>query len=378
LDDLGRSNAVHYHVWDNKQWLLALNAGGQENTPSLTLFEVQRDLELVRTDVIPFEGVFPCSVAGNADRACAVTCATNVTMECFQISPNGKLVLDFMHDFQQNLPDHDGRPNSVGAALGPGNILFSPDGDQVGIVMKGSATLDNSNTQQQAGFWSFPITNCNSRSRHVGGHRRPSFHALANEIIPFSLAWRPGPTKGQAVADTVNIAGESQDFPECNDSISCRSSVISIATNVAPNGLTAFLSLVDDVALDVIDGCWIEYRDNRMYTANFFSDSITVSTVLEDGYIAIERTVPIGIDTIPNDLTTTGPKVEDGANYLYSKNQGSGAFLGNIGVHKLLTEDGDGLIQVLQGTPLATIIGHNPGNCMTTNRRRSKHFWAFK
>jgi hypothetical protein len=93
-----------------------------------------------------------------------------------------------------------------------------------------------------------------------------------------------------------------------------------------------------------------------MYTANFFSDSITVSTVLEDGSIEVERTVPIGIDTVPNDLTTTGPKVKDGAVYMYSENQGRGAYLGDIGVHKLLTEDDDGLIQVLQGAPLPSGI----------------------
>lgn len=353
LDDLGSSNAVHYHTWNNKQWLLAANAGGPENTPSMTLFEVQRDLELVIADVIPLEGVFPCSVAGYGDRACAVTCAGNATMECFQISPEGKLTSELAITFLTDLPEREGRPNSVDAALGPGNILFSPDGDQVGIVMKGSAVLENPHPHQRAGFYSFPITDRDSDTKNVAGYGPPSFHALANEIIPFAFTWRPGPTKGQAVAVTVNIAGESQNFPACDEDISCRSSIISIAANVAPTGDSVSLSIVDDAPLDVIDGCWIEYRDDRMYTANFFSDSITVSTVLEDGSIEVERTVPIGIDTIPNDLTTAGPKVKDGAVFMYSENQGRGAFfLGDIGVHKLLTDGDDGLVQVLQGAPL--------------------------
>jgi hypothetical protein len=68
-----------------------------------------------------------------------------------------------------------------------------------------------------------------------------------------------------------------------------------------------------------------------MYTVNFFSDSIEVpttsSTFLEDCSIEVECTVPIEIDTIPHNLTTMGPKVKDGAGYLYPERQGCGTFL---------------------------------------------------
>jgi hypothetical protein len=98
--------------------------------------------------------------------------------------------------------------------------------------MKGFAVLeDDPNPYQHTGFWSFQITDRNSQSRYAGRYESPSFHALANEIVPFAFTWQPGPTKGQAVAGTVNIAGESQNFPACDDDISCRSSVISITTN---------------------------------------------------------------------------------------------------------------------------------------------------
>lgn len=354
IDDLGSSNALHYHVWNKKQWLLAVNAGGPENSPSVTLFEVLRDLELVVTDVVTLEGVFPCTVVGNADRACAMTCGGNVTMECFQITPEGNLLPEFIYDFQQNLPSSARRPFSVFDSIGPSNLLFSPEGDQIGILMKGSAILpdDLVRPQQQAGFWSFPIDNRNSTSQviqNTGGYGEPSFLSLPNEILPFAFIWRPGPVKGQPVAVTVNIAGADQNFPQCDGS--CHSSITTIATKVNNDGLpTIDLSIIQDEPLNVIDGCWIEYRDDRVYTANFASDSLSVATVLADGSIEVERTVPIGIDTIPTNLASSGPKIKDGTVYLYSENGGRGIRLGEVGVHRLLEEEG--LVQVLGGAPL--------------------------
>ena len=35
VDDLGSSNAIHYHVYDNRQWLLASNAGGPALRPAV-------------------------------------------------------------------------------------------------------------------------------------------------------------------------------------------------------------------------------------------------------------------------------------------------------------------------------------------------------
>lgn len=347
LDDLGSSNAIHYHVWDEKQWLLAVNPGGPENVPSVTLFEIKRDLELVVTDVISLEGVFACSVAGSGDRACAMTCGGNVTMECFQITPEGRLLPEFVYDFQQNLPSREERPFSVPDVLGPTNLLFSPEGDQVGVLMKGSAALSESfsRPEQQAGFWSFPILDHDDdRIRNTGGYGEPSFIPLQNRILPFAFTWRPGPVKGQPVAVAVNIFGDCDDRDE-----PCHSSITSIATKANADGHPIDLSIVQDESLNVIDGCWIEYRDDRIYTANFLSDSLTVAIVLEDGSIEVERTVPIGIETIPTNLASSGPKIKDGMVYLYSENGGRGTRLGEIGVHRILEE---GLVQVLGGAPL--------------------------
>jgi hypothetical protein len=40
LDSLGNSNSVGYHVWNNKQWLVAANAGGSTADASISLIEV--------------------------------------------------------------------------------------------------------------------------------------------------------------------------------------------------------------------------------------------------------------------------------------------------------------------------------------------------
>ena len=347
LDDLGTSNGVHYHVWNQAQWLLAVNAGGPEGNSSLTIFQVQPGLELIRKDVVPLNGTFACTVAGHGDRACAMTCALNVTLECFKISPAGKLSPEFEHDFQADLPIPEGRPNRVSAALGPGNVLFSPDGDQIGVVMKGSARLTQPHPHR-AGFFSFPIS---ARIGQDSGYGPPSFLELPNEIIPFAFVWRRGVNSNKPIAFTVNIAGASQDYPECDETLTCYSSVTSIATD-STNANNVSLSIVQDAPLNVIDGCWVEYRANHIYTGNFFSDSITVAAVTNEGAIEVERTVPIGIDTVPNDVVTTGPKL-DGSVYLYSENQGLGdtklQSLGEIGVHRVLT---DGRVQVLPGAPI--------------------------
>jgi len=351
LNDLGGSNAIHYHTWNDKQWLLVSNAGGPQGMPSITIFSVQPNLELIKTDQVDLDGTFACTVAGYGDRACVMTCAGNVTMQCFQISPEGTLSPEFMYPFQLDLPEPDGRPNRVSAIHGPANILFSPNGKQVAVLMKGTVFI--SDRTDEAAFWSFPIMD-RSMAPSTAGFGTPSIFELPNEILPFAFTWRSGADSDAPIAIIVNIAGQSQDYPLCGVSETCVSSLISIKAGISTNG-SVILEEVEEEDLNVVDGCWIEYRNGRVYTGNFISDSITVATVDSDGKVQLERTVPVGIDTIVNDLITTGPKI-DGSIFLYTENQGIGAEqkLGEIGIHSLLD---DGLVQVHPATPIPSGVG---------------------
>jgi hypothetical protein len=344
LDDLGSSNAVHYHVWNNTQWLLAANAGGPDNDPSITLFEIQPSLELDIKDVVDLKGIFPCTVAGYDDRVCVATCAADVTMECFRISSDDGLSVsltpDYDYNFNMNLPIPEGRPNRVYASMGPANIRFTPDGNGIGVLIKGSAILpflnitDNESIQAaQAGLYVFPFED--------DSYQEPIFQTLANEVIPFAFTWRRGETVDMPVAFAINIAGESMDYPLCDPTVECRSSVTSIQVNLSDEKST---SIVQDIPLNVIDGCWIDYRNDYLYTGNFFSDSITVLETDNRGSLTVKRTVPIGENAIPNDVVTMGPKL-DGSVYLYSENQGTMS----IGVHKVINQE---YVQVLPDVPV--------------------------
>ena len=331
LDDLGSSNSIHYHVWNNQQWLLAANAGGPEGDASISLMEINPyTLDLELTSKVDLMGIFTCSVTAYEDRVCAVTCAGSVTMECFRINnETNQLEQDYLYDFNTNLPPRANRTNAVSAALGPGNILFSGDGQQVGIIMKGDFAQelgDGSDifSAPPAGFVAFPV--------NVGGeYGEPVTFPLPDESEPFAFSWRSGElgTANQIVL-VVNIAGESLDFPECDDTLSCKSSVLSLETEFQPDG-SLTIQYVDDVALNTVDGCWIDYRFSHWYTGNFLSDSISIGTVQRNGTLAWERNVPIGTGTIPNAVEHMGRK-EDGSFYLYSENQGKW----EVGVHRVV------------------------------------------
>ena len=342
LDDLGSSNSLSYHLWDGTQLLTAVNAG--DNTVSL--MEVHpTTLKLTLHAVQALEGIYPCSITAFEDKVCTADCAGSVMVECFRIvvadedSEDGlsfALESDFVHDFGFNSPPREGRDNAVLPVFGPGNILFSGDGLQLGVVMKGDAGLTPEEiaagyTVPPAGFWSFPVHAMDGSSTYG----TPEYFPLPDEILPFAFSWRAGEegTTNQIVL-VVNVAGESKDFPECDEDFSCLSSVTSLQIISSPsdsNAADLAIAKVDDVPIEAIDGCWIEYRFAHWYTGNFISDSVSIGTVTRSGEMEFLRTTPIGDGTIPHDVVQMGTKL-DGSFYLYTENQGSVS----IGVHEVL------------------------------------------
>jgi len=146
----------------------------------------------------------------------------------------------------------------------------------------------------------------------------------------------------------VNIAGESLDFPACGEDDSCESSVSTLESKFASDG-SIQLESVDEVNLNTVDGCWIDYRFLHWYTGNFLSDSISIGTVQRNGTLTWERNVPIGDGTIPNDVAHMGRK-SDGSFYLYSENQGHW----EIGVHRVVENESSFQLQVRPSAPLPT------------------------
>lgn len=347
LDDLGSSNSLSYHLWDGTQFLTSVNAG--DNTVSL--MEVHpTTLELTLHAVQALEGIYPCSITAFEDKVCTAECAGSVMVECFRIvadedsdsqdgqegGPSFALEPDFVHDFGFNSPPREGRDNAVSPVFGPGNILFSGDGLQLGVVMKGDAALTPEeiaagHTVPPAGFWSFPVHALDDSSTYG----TPEYFPLPDETVPFAFSWRAGEegTTNQIVL-VLSIAGESKDFPECDENASCLSSVTSLQIISSPsdsNTMNLAIAKVDEVPIEAVDGCWIEYRFAHWYTGNFISDSVSIGTVTRSGELEFLRTSPIGDGTIPNDIVQMGTKL-DGSFYLYTENQGSVS----IGVHEVL------------------------------------------
>jgi len=342
LDSLGSSNPLSYHVWDNKQWVVVANAGGPSGDASISLMEVNpTTLDLTLTSKVELDGIFTCSVAAFEDRVCAVTCAGRVTMECFRITDSYEMEPDFAHDFEANIPPVEGRPNATSAAYGPGNILFSGDGLQVGIIMKGDAGLDEESesvySAPSAGFYAFPVME--------NGYGAPSFLALPDNSLPFAFSWRSGEVDtNKQIVLIANIAGESRDFPACGDIDRCQSSITSLLSDIDADSSIA-LSKVDEVNAGQVDLCWIDYRFSHFYTGNFLSDSVTIGTVTRGGELTVERNSPIGKGTVPNDVVHMGRKI-DGTFYLYTENQGTA----EVGVNRVI-ENESFQLEVMIGAP---------------------------
>ena len=337
LDDLGSSNSLSYHLWDGTQFLTAVNAG--DNTVSLMKVH-PTTMELTLHAVQTLEGIYPCSITAFEDKVCTADCAGSVMVECFRIvadeDSSFALEPDFVHDFGFNSPPREGRDNAVSAVFGPGNILFSGDGLQLGVVMKGDAGLTPEEiaagyTVPPAGFWSFPV-HATDDSNTYG---TPEYFPMSDETVPFAFSWRAGEEKTtNQIVLVLSIAGESKDFPECDESASCFSSVTSLQIISSPsdsNATDLAIAKVDEVPIEAVDGCWIEYRFAHWYTGNFISDSVSIGTVTRSGELEFLRTSPIGDGTIPNDVVQMGTKL-DGSFYLYTENQGSVS----IGVHEVL------------------------------------------
>jgi len=345
IDALASSNSLHYHTYGGKQLLTAANAGGPEGDPSISLMEIDPfSLELTLLSKIGLNGTFACSVAAFEDKVCAVTCAGSVTMECFRIQQDNGFALetDYLYDFGANIPTAENRTNVGPGTFGPGNILFSGDGKQVGVIMKGAPRIEEYGPEYSApreGFVAFAVKE--------DGYGDPVNFDLPEGALPFAFVWRSGEldTDKQIVV-IVNIAGMGNGYPECDvTEDGCISSVSTLESSISEDGEIS-LRAIDEVSIYAFDACWIDYRFSHFYTGNFISDTVSIGTVQRDGTLTFERNVPVGQDTLPLDVAHMGRKYDESF-YIYTENQGTN----EIGVHRVIENDSFGL-QVQNGAPL--------------------------
>merc|ERR1719310_2206735 len=146
--------------------------------------------------------------------------------------------------------------------------------------MKGNAALSAEDiaagfSVPPAGFWSFPVSE--------SGYGNPAFFPLPERSLPFAFSWRAGEegTTNQIVL-IANVAGELLDFP---DGDAFLSSVTSLEVISSPNASETSLAIskVDEVVINAVDACWIEYRFGHWYTGNFIDDTISIGTATRSG-----------------------------------------------------------------------------------------------
>jgi hypothetical protein len=119
-----------------------------------------------------------------------------------------------------------------------------------------------------------------------------------------------------------------------------------LETAFTEEGLT--IRFVDDVPLNIVDGCWIDYRFRHIYTGNFVSDTISIGTEARDGTLTANRNVSIGSASVPNDVVHNMGSNIDGGFYLSGENQG----LKEIDLHRVIEDESFQLELLNGGAPL--------------------------
>lgn len=316
------ANCLSWHVWNNQQWLLASSMGGEEAEGSISIFKVNHeDLTLNLTDTKdvfddPDEFAWANSVTGFEDRACVLGGGTNVLLECFKIDTEGKLTLEFSHDFALTIDE----AVTLRGHSGTASVQFSPDGTYLGVLHKGSVDVifplsrtPSENVPEvlhNASFAVFDVLNGGTDGRY--GEVRE--HEIWAYRRPYDFVWAP-------TSDRIFTVG-------------------------VPTGVNFTTERANTITIDVTDtgfnevglyqwgiqaSCWVEYYDANVYTSNFMQQhDVNIIPVIEDGSLDVAARIDreLGNMTGPLDLSISG-KNEDGERFMYIQLAGQSA----IGVY---------------------------------------------
>ncbi len=257
-DPLGSQNSII--VSDNKRFLLVTNFLSNE----VSVFRIRRD-KLTLTDVVPV-GAFPVAVAENRGIVYVLSLEPgDGSVRGFRLRSNGRLraLPNSSHTLDAGIPNPVNDPTFV--VFSPSDILFSPDGRRLVVIIKGGPSFAPFN----AGNGRILVFDVRRNGRLAGGPvTTPTvgdlpfagvFDEYGRLVVVESFGGPPlGSEDGTAAISSFDL----------NDDGS-----LSVITESLP--------------LDVLDTCWVVRVEDVLFTANFFSDSISAVKIQADGTLDV-------------------------------------------------------------------------------------------
>ena len=338
------ANCISYHTWNNKQWLLVSNMGGDNMEPSMSIFVIAEDLTLTRTDVVDvIPGTWAESVTGYENRACILGTGGTVLAECYTISEEGKLNKAWGYDLdvpmvlESVFRGHSDAPS----------IQFSPDGTKLGLLFKGSvdALFPFSRTPSanqpavlaDGGFYSFAVL-------EGGTYGAPQIAVIDPFARPYDFVWSPTSKQVWTVGLPPGIPPNIV-FPTYN--------IGNVLLIDVPDDGPPFEAGYYPYAFKA--GCWIEYYKGTLYLSNFVvnNDLTVLETDATGAVVDLTVTPPVHIDfgatSAPVDIAISGAKFS-GQQYLYLELAGDAEIasmkinddgsLTEVGRYDIATSDG--------------------------------------
>ena len=200
--------------------------------------------------------------------------------------------------------------NPTFVVFSPSDLLFSPNGRKLVIVVKGGPAFPPFDTS------GFPSGDGSIEVFHIGSDGRPTTEEAFSTPTVGDL-----PFAGVFDDNGHLIVVESFGGPPLA-SADGTAAISSFDFN-SGSGPTKLDVITESLPLGVLDTCWVARVDNILYTANFFSDNISTVRVRRNGTLrlidAAAATTPAGSFNL--DLWAQG-------GYLYNVLPGEGAIAG--------------------------------------------------
>ena len=267
-DPLGAQNPIV--VSDNKRFLLVTNFLSND----VSVFRIESD-GLTLTDVVPV-GAFPVAIAENRGIVYVLSIESGEgSVRGFRLRGNGRLnaLPNSVQTLDAEAPNPAIDPTFV--VFSPSDILFSPDGSQLVVIIKGGPSFAPFNSgngrilvfdvRRNGRLGGAPVTTSTVGDLPFAG----VFHEDGRLVVVESFGGPPlGSVDGTAAISSFNLNEDGS---------------LSVITESLP--------------LDVLDTCWVVRADDVFFTANFFSDSISTVKIQADGTL----------DVLDSNAATTAP-----------------------------------------------------------------------
>lgn len=260
-DPLGSQNSMI--VSDDKRFLLVSNFLSN----SISVFRIRRN-GLILTDVEPLDDAFPVSLTEHEGVVYALSLGSGGgRIQGFRLNGRrGRLnpLANSTRFLDAGAPDPSSDPSFI--VFSPSDLLFSPDGRRLVIIVKGGPSFAPFNA----------------------GDGRILVFAIGSDGRPTTEVATETPTLGDlpfaGVFDNNGhlVVVESFGGPP----LASEDGTAGISSyDFNPDG--SLQVLTESLPLGVLDTCWIVRVDNTLFTANFFSDSIASVRVRRNGILRL-------------------------------------------------------------------------------------------